>query len=158
MDEAETLIAALRRDWGDAQANYDQFRFFTGLGPSEQIALLVCDYDAERGMLDVTKARGHGADKDSTTTGDDRRIVLCPRAIGVLKRQLALRTELIRAGKIDRDFLFFKANGEPLRNLLYPGHRWKSTLGKLSDIRYRRPYVARHTSVSWELMVGRSAL
>ena len=31
LDEAETLIGALRRDWGDAQANYDEFRFFTGL-------------------------------------------------------------------------------------------------------------------------------
>ena len=44
------------------------------------------------------------------------------------------------------------------RSLLYPGHRWRHTLSKLNGIRYRRPYVARHTSVSWDLMVGRSAL
>jgi hypothetical protein len=35
---AETLMAALDRDWGEAQGNYDEFRFFTGLRPSEQIA------------------------------------------------------------------------------------------------------------------------
>jgi len=68
LDEAETLITALRRDWGDAQANYDEFRFFAGLRPSEEIALLVGDYDAARGTLDVTKARVNGVDKDSTKT------------------------------------------------------------------------------------------
>ena len=158
LDEAETLVAALRRDWGDAQANYDEFRFFTGLRPSEQIALRVSDFDSARRTLDVTKARVDGVDKNSTKTGDDRRIALCPRAIGVLKRQLALRADLVRTGKIDHDFLFFKEHGEPLCNLLYPGHRWRRTLGKLSNIRYRRPYTARHTSVSWDLMIGRSAL
>jgi integrase len=41
--DAETLIAAIRRDWGEAQGNYDEFRFFTGLRPSEQIALVLSD-------------------------------------------------------------------------------------------------------------------
>lgn len=158
LDEAEALIAALRRDWGDAQANYDEFRFFTGLRPSEQIALRISDYDDARGTLDVTKARVNGIDKDSTKMGDDRRIVLCPRAVGVLKRHLALREELVRAGKIDHDYLFFKANGQPIRNLQYTGRRWRRTLSRLGDVRYRRPYTARHTSVSWDLMIGRSDL
>jgi integrase len=158
LDEAEALIAAIRRDWGDAQANYDEFRFFTGLRSSEEIALLVSDYDAARGTLDVTRARVNGVDKDSTKTGNDRRIVLCPRAVGVLNRHLALREELVRAGNIDHDFLFFKASGRPLRNLLYPGMRWHRSLTGLKDVRYRRPYTARHTSVSWDLMIGRSAL
>jgi integrase len=47
LEDAETLIAALRRDWGDAQANYDQFRFFVGLRPSEEIALsAICAFEA----------------------------------------------------------------------------------------------------------------
>jgi len=41
IQEAEALIAALHTDWGEAQGNYDEFRFFTGLRPSEQIALLL---------------------------------------------------------------------------------------------------------------------
>ena len=59
LEDAETLIAALRRDWGDAQANYDELRFFTGLRPSEEVALPVSDYDAVRGTLesDVKKIR-----------------------------------------------------------------------------------------------------
>jgi hypothetical protein len=39
IQDAETLLAAIRRDWGEAQGNYDEFRFFTGMRPSEQIAL-----------------------------------------------------------------------------------------------------------------------
>ena len=84
--------------------------------------------------------------------------MLSPRAIGVLNRQLALREKLARAGKIDHDLLFFKASGKPLRNIQYTHTRWQRTLSRMRDIRYRKPYAARHTSVSWDLMVGRSAL
>jgi integrase len=33
--DAEKLISAIHADWGPAQGNYDEFRFFTGLRPSE---------------------------------------------------------------------------------------------------------------------------
>jgi integrase len=156
--EAEKLIAALHRDWGQAQGNYDEFRFFTGLRPSEEIALVMSDFDAASGTLRITKARVNGVDKDATKTGDDREIILCLRAIAVLKRQLALREELERSGQIEGDHLFFKADGRPIRSLQYPYARWKQTLMRLDDVRYRKPYCARHTSVSWDLMIGRSAL
>jgi hypothetical protein len=42
------------------------------LRPSEQIALVVEDFDGGCGTLAVTKARVAGQDKDSTKTGDDR--------------------------------------------------------------------------------------
>jgi integrase len=45
MQDAETLIAAIHRDWGEAQGNYDEFRLFTGMRPSEEIALLLSDVD-----------------------------------------------------------------------------------------------------------------
>ena len=34
IQDAEVVIAAIHRDWGEAQGNYDEFRFFTGLRPS----------------------------------------------------------------------------------------------------------------------------
>lgn len=43
VDEAARLIAAIHGDWGEAQGNYDEFRFFTGRQPSEEIALLISD-------------------------------------------------------------------------------------------------------------------
>jgi integrase len=156
--DAETLIAAIHRDWGEAQGNYDEFRFFTGMRPSEQIAILVADFDTARGTLSVTKARVAGIDKDSTKTGEDRRMELCARALDVLNRQLVLRKRLELAGKIDHHHLFFKETGEPIRNLQYPYRRWRWTLARNPTIRYRKPYCARHSSVSWDLMVGRTPL
>ena len=100
IQDAEKIIAAIRQDWGEAQGNYGEFRFFTGLRPSEQVALVVADFDASRGMLAVNKARVAGIDKNSTKTGDDRRIDLCPRALQVLHRQVALRES--RARRQDR--------------------------------------------------------
>jgi len=158
IQDAEKIIAAIRQDWGEAQGNYGEFRFFTGLRPSEQVALVVADFDASRGMLAVNKARVAGIDKNSTKTGDDRRIDLCPRALQVLQRQVALRESLERAGKIDHDQLFFKATGEPIRNLQHAHARWRRTLARMADVRYRKPYCTRHSSVSWNLMIGRSAL
>jgi integrase len=71
IEEAEALIAAIHRDWGEAQGNYDEFRFFTGLRPSEQIALRVTDCDLVQGKISVTKARVMARDKDRTKTVRD---------------------------------------------------------------------------------------
>ncbi|HVX91195.1 MAG TPA: DUF3596 domain-containing protein [Candidatus Paceibacterota bacterium] len=103
VQDAEVLIAALRRDWGAAQANYDAFRFFTGLRPSEEIALVVSDYDRANGVLSISKARVDGIQRDRTKTGEDRRVEFCPRAITILESHLAWRTELVRAGHIGHD-------------------------------------------------------
>jgi integrase len=157
IQDAEVLIAALHRDWGQAQGNYDELRFFTGLRPSEEIALVISDYDRRRGVLSVTKARVGGIDKDCTKTGEDRRIVLCPRAIAIIERQLRLRERLARAGIVQHQHLFFTDEGKPIPDVKYPYCRWERTLKQLA-IRYRKPYTARHTSVSWNLMLGRNPL
>jgi integrase len=157
IEEAEALIAALHRDWGTAQGNYDEFRFFTGLRPSEQIALLVSDCDISQAKISVTKARVMARDKDRTKTSEDRLVELCPRALYVLKRHLALRARLVLAGQIQHENLFFKEDGSPIGNLQYPWVRWRRTLRALKA-RYRDPYNARHSSVSWNLMVGKNPL
>jgi integrase len=157
MHDAETLIAGIHRDWGEAQGNYDEFRFFTGLRPSEQIALVLDDLDLANGIISVNKARVSGVDRCKTKTGEDRRVQLCPRARSVLKRHLLLRARLKAAGKIHHDHIFFLDTGEPLRTLHHPQVRWRTTLQSLK-LRYRRPYTARQTSVSWDLMIGKNPL
>ena len=157
MQDAETLIAAIHRDWGEAQGNYDEFRLFTGMRPSEEIALALSDLDLVHGTVSVNKSRVAGIDRDQTKTGDDRRITLCPRALAVLKRQLALRARLELAGIIRHDHVFFRETGEPFQNLQIQARRWRATLTSLK-LRYRRPYVARHSSVSWNLMAGKNPL
>jgi site-specific recombinase XerD len=44
IQEAETLIARLHADWGEAIGNHDECRFFTGLRPSEEIACTCCQH------------------------------------------------------------------------------------------------------------------
>jgi integrase len=157
IQEAETLIARLHADWGEAIGNYDEFRFFTGLRPSEQIALLVTDYDARRAVLSVTKARVLRRDKDRTKTLEDRDVELCPRALEVLRRHLALRDEYVGAGKIRHDHLFFLEDGRPISDPEITRWRWSESI-KALNIRRRGPYHARHSSVTWQLMLGKNLL
>jgi integrase len=125
--------------------------------PSEEIALVLSDIDLVNGVVSINKARVAGIDRCQTKTGEDRRIALCPRALAVLKRQLALRDRLQRAGVIRHEHVFFCETGEPFWNLQIPGKRWRATLTALK-LRYRRPYTARHSSVSWSLMAGQSLI
>jgi len=117
----------------------------------------VSDYDAAHRILSITKARVMGLDKDMTKTGADRRIELCPRAVAIIERQLRLRRRLMGPGLPEHEQLFVTDTGEPIRRLWYPYARWARTLRRLA-IRYRKPYAARHTSVSWDLMIGRNLL
>jgi len=157
MQDAELLIATLHRDWGEAQGNYDEFRFFTGLRPSEQIALAVSDIDLVNGIISINKARVYGVDRYKTKTGDDRRVQLCPRALAVLKRHLLLRARMVADGKIRHDYVFFLDSGDRIEDLCVAQVRWRRTLRSMK-LRYRRPYTARHSSVSWNLMIGKSIL
>lgn len=152
--DAESLIAKLHADWGSAQGNFDELRFFTGLRTCEEIALRVADYDREHHRLNVSKTRVRGHERYQTKNGRDRSVKLCRRAISVLERHLCLREELVARGIITHDSLFFTDSGRPIRNLGVTGRRWRKAIIDLK-IRYRSPYVARHTSVSWNLMIGR---
>ncbi len=147
IQDAEVLIAAIHRDWGEAQGNYEEFRFFTGLRPSEEIALMLADLDLAHGIVSIHRARVAGIERNCTKTGEDRRVSLCPRALLVLKNQLRLRARVGAAGQIDHDYVFVQSSGAPLLNLQYPQSRWRRTLSAL-NLRYRRPYTARHSSVS----------
>jgi integrase len=51
IQNAEALIAAIHQDWGEVQGNFHELRFFTGLRPSEEIALRVRDFDEVQGTL-----------------------------------------------------------------------------------------------------------
>jgi integrase len=76
IQDAEVLIAALHADWGEVQGNYDEFRFFTGLRPSEEIALVVTDYDRAHRILSVGKARVDGIDRSQLVQRPSQR-TLC---------------------------------------------------------------------------------
>ena len=62
-----------------------------------------------------------------TKTGEDRRIVLCPRAIAVIERQLHLRERMVQSDLIDHDHLFFTDSGAPIPDVKYPYVRHRLT-------------------------------
>jgi integrase len=157
IQDAEALITAIHQDWGEVQGNFHELRFFTGLRPSEEIALKERDFDEARGTLSVTKARVYGVDNDTTKTHEDRVIQLCPRAIAVLRRQRVLHRHLKSRGRIDHDQLFFRHDGAPIRDLGHLAQCWRKSSERLG-LRFRRQYCARHTSVSWNLMIGKNPL
>jgi hypothetical protein len=81
-----------------------------------------------------------------------------PACDWVLKRQLTLRAALMQAGKIDHDYLFFKASGAPLRNLQYtPPALAADPLPPAQDSIPEAIHGAAHVG-ELDLMTGRSAL
>ena len=148
--EAEAIIATMLKTSGKYAANYVEFGFFSGCRPSELIALLWDSVDLPGGTVRIDKARVMGKDKDRTKTAVARDIELCPRALGVLRRQREL-TGL--RGK----HVFTEDDGQPFHDLQLPWKRWRQA-HKRFGTRYREPYQMRHTSVSWNLMIGKNLL
>lgn len=92
IQEGKLIIAESHAEFGTAHGNHEEFRFFTGLRQSEEIALTIDDCDLVKGRIRISKARVRGREKDRTKTREDREINLCGRALEVLKRQMSLRT------------------------------------------------------------------
>jgi len=118
---------------------------------------MLADLDLAHSIVNIHRSRVAGIERNGTKTGVDRRVALCPRALLVLRKQLRLRARLEAAGKLDHDYVFVQSSGAPLRNLQYSQWRWHQTLSAL-NLRYRRPYTARHSSVSWNLMIDKNPL
>jgi len=157
IQEAEWLIDGIHRDWGEAIGNFDEFRMFTGLRQSEQISLRIGDCDLTRGTILIHQVVVLGRHKDRPKNNEERTVELCPRALSVLRRQWVLREQLMAEGKVHHDYVFLKDDGEPISSLQYVYGRWCSTIDRLA-IRYRAPYNARHSCVSWHLMIGKNLL
>src|SRR5690606_32519782 len=56
IQEGERIIAESHAESGEAHGNFKEFRFFTGLRQSEQMALRVGDCNLPKGTIRITKA------------------------------------------------------------------------------------------------------
>src|ERR1700692_2236279 len=88
---------------------------------------------------------------------DDLPLELLYLQIEVLERHLALREKYVAAGKIRHDHLFFLEDGRPISDPEIARWRWSESI-KAVNIRRRGPYHARHSSVTWQLMLGKNLL
>lgn len=144
--EIETLLAVVRKGWGDESADYCEFAFFSGLRPGEQIELQWPDIDLARGLGSIQRAR-FKKEVRPVKNYDARVIEFHSRARAVIERQRA-RTQL--------------ANGHvflhPRTGKTYADERaqrfyWSAALKK-AGIRYREPYQTRHSYATMLLMSG----
>lgn len=157
LEEAEGMIAQTLRLWGEDQADYEEFRFFSGVRPSEEIAFIWTDFDEARGELEVSKARVMARDKDEPKNYENRVIELCPRALALIRRRRVRWSRMKLEGKLDHEHIFFREDGQPFHDLQVQWKRWRRTQASLR-MRERDPYSARHSSVSWNLMMGKNLL
>lgn len=147
-DEVEAIIEYMTERYPDGVANYVEFKFFSGLRPSETTALRWADVDLERDRVHVHRAIVRGLEKNTTKTSTARHVLLNSRARAALLRQRAL-TQL--AG----DFVFLDPRyGKPwIEERAFRRSYWAPTL-KALGLRYRRPYNTRHSYATMMLMSG----
>lgn len=140
-------VELLLQRFGSTRArDYYEFAFFSGIRPSEQIALCWPKVDLTTGTVLVDQALTRGKVKGTKTT-DVREIELTARARQVLERQRAV-TQL--AG----ERVFVGDDGEGFASTEEPLRRWWKPAMKLSGLRQRDARQTRHTFATVCLMAG----
>ncbi len=133
------MIAAIHRDWGEAQGNYDEFRFFTGLRPSEQIALVLTDLDRrERHHQYQQGARLRGRSMQDQDRGRSARATLPEGATGSEETASPARAPRGCTANSITIMSSCTTPASPMRDLQVAAIRWRKTLRSLK-VRYRRP-------------------
>jgi integrase len=150
LDDALRVIEGHRK-YGDAAADYAEMTFFEGLRPSEQIALMWEQVDLNAMQIRIDRARVMGKDKNTTKTSEARTLTLSPRGAAIIKRMEAI-------SRLARGAVFLNpSTGKAYHDEQIQRKRWRA-VHEAQGIRYREPYQARHTSVSWRLMIGENLL
>lgn len=145
LDEQEALLTATREP---QIRNLFQFAFWTGLRPSEYIALRWEDVDVRKGIVRVQRARVRKQIKGPKTNSGYREVKLLRQALEALELQ---KTHTYLQGQE----IFFNprlnerwSDACPIRKTA-----WLPTL-KRAGIRARRLYETRHTYASVMLTAG----
>jgi integrase len=86
----KAIIDYMTERYPDGVANFVEFKFFSGLRPSETTALRWSDVDQERDRVHVHRAIVRRLEKNTTKTSTARHVLLNSRARAALLRQRAL--------------------------------------------------------------------
>lgn len=144
LDEIENLLAVMR-EIDPAGADYYEFAFFTGLRPSEQIALEWPKVDLVGSSVRVDAARVRAKDKD-TKTHQPRDVELLARPRSALERQKA--RSYLSGGAVflnPRTGDRFKSTEDPLAIW------WKPAM-KRAGLRQRDARQTRHSFATFAIM------
>lgn len=151
--DTEEQHAILEELHGQAR-NMMQFAFWTGLRPSEFIALEWSDIDWRRGTIKVTKALTQASDEfeEPKTKAGKRAVKLLAPALEALTAQkqytLLKNLEIFQNPRTGERW----EGDQAIRKTL-----WIPAL-KRAKVRYRRPYQTRHTYASMMLSAGESPM
>jgi integrase len=147
LDEVELVLDHIERKYHPQWRNYFETAFFSGLRPSEQIALQWPKVDFRRQQARIDAARVRALDKD-TKTHSVRDIDLQTRALNAIKRQ---KDHSFLAG----GHVFLNpVTGERFTDTAAPMDVvWRPTL-KALGIRHRDARQTRHTFATMCLMAG----
>lgn len=143
LDEVEVLLGKMK---AVAARNYFEFAFFSGLRPSELIALTWSKVDLRSGTVMVDSALTRGRVK-GTKTSEIRKVELPGRARDALERQRTVSQ--LAGGRV-----FLTVAGGELENTDIPLDSWWKPALKVSGIRHRDARQTRHTYATMMLMAG----
>ncbi len=119
---------------------------YTGMRPSEALALRWGDVDLTRGFISISKSRYMSDEGSPKTAGSHREITLLPGVVEALKRIKPLRVT-------EDSYVFVNQDGEPLNFHTWRGGIWYRVL-RGAGVKERRPYCCRHTFISVGLSNG----
>lgn len=129
-------------------ACYFELAFWTGMRPSEMLALNWSDIDWRSGYARVEKAQSKGQLNNRTKVAKVRDVKLNDRALHAL-RELKPLTFAHPSGRV----FIAPQTGEPIVSDQAPGRKWRKALRKVG-IRHRKAYNTRHTFATMYLMAG----
>jgi len=115
-------------------------QFWTGMRPSEAIALRWGDIDLKVGRASITKSRYYGAENATKTGGSERDASLLPPVVDVLKATKPLHAP-------ENDYVFKNQEGSPINEDKWRKKHWYRAL-RASGIKPRKFYATKHTYIS----------
>ena len=137
------MLSKIRNDLG---RTFYEFAFFSGLRPSEQIALRWSKVDFRRGTVTVDRAFTRKAEK-GTKTGVAREVELTGRALAALERQRAV-------SQLAGDHVFIGMDGFYYTTTKGPLECWWKPAMRLTGLRHRDARQTRHTFATICLHAG----
>lgn len=148
-EEADTIIAHLYAHEDPIHAAYFEFAFYSGLRPSEMLALTWDDVDFRQGYVRVEKALSKGRMNDRTKTAVVRDVLLNERSRNAMQQAKAMT--FLAGGSVFRSSRYH--NQEQFKTEKAQRLVFTRALKKLG-IRHRRAYNTRHTYATMLLMAG----
>jgi integrase len=121
-------------------------QFWTGMRPSEAIALRWGDVDLISGNLSISKSRYYGADNPTKTAASERDIALLPAVVNVLRSIKPLHVS-------ESDYVFKNREGRPINEDKWRAKYWYRAV-RSCGVRPRKFYATKHTFISIGLSQG----